>query len=152
MAFPLLGVFAPSREPIQPPRARHAEHVISREAAKRKGCGKAIIIEGSTLFKKPRKSQEVDTESVYSSILHHWQNTAQPMRQTDSHKMANEGRKDQPYLEHTMNIDYRQGGAISDLLGMAERQVSSLKLAWLPPYTCFGVGKSRRHYGRCFQT
>jgi hypothetical protein len=128
MAFPLLGVFAPSREPIQPPRARQAEHVISREGAKARR-GKAIIIEGNTLFKKPRKSQEVDTESVYLLTPHHWQNTVQPMRQSDTHKMASEEQKDQPYLEHTMNIDYRQGGAISDLLGMAERQISPLKLA-----------------------
>jgi hypothetical protein len=70
---------------------REGERFGSREAAKARSGGGVIF--KLHPFQKPRKSQEVDTESLYAPTPHHRENSAQPTRHSDIYKMANEGRK-----------------------------------------------------------
>jgi hypothetical protein len=67
---------------------------------KKEDCGKAIIIEEKTLSRKPRKSQEVDIESTYSSALHPAKNRAQRVRHNDALRRVSEGQK----ANHDQNI------------------------------------------------
>ena len=105
-----LFLFAPSREPLVPQGARRGLIDLAR---RRKGAKKKMresdYSKKHTPSKKSRKTQEVDTESVYLRSPRDVKNVAQRMGRSEAWRGANERREQQSYLEHIMNIFCRKG-------------------------------------------